>query len=201
MTKHLAQDLQETRKNLFEFFAEFFIGPRTEKLLVNRKAAFESILQIAKVLEMDSSKFQYSEAEPDSLSIEQQFARLFYGVGKSTVSMQERSYRSSNLADNAKNLASLFDLHASAGLMINKDKQGEADSLGLELDFASGLVAMDRDTDLIERTLLNEHLFPLARCIRDQAKALEPNGPVIEVLDALILFLGIEIKLTAEPTE
>lgn len=201
MTKYLAKQIKDIRKNHFDFFADFFLGPRTEDLLQKRKIVFSNIKQLAKILEIESPTFQYDKETPDFLSVEKQFARLFYGVGKSTVSMQERSYREDCFFDNAGNLASLFNLHTSAGLRLAQDKLDEADSLGFELDFAASLVVMDRDTDLIEQTLLQKHLYPLARCIRDQAKALEPSGPVIEVLDALILFLVTEIKFTEELTE
>lgn len=200
MAQNLSQDLQETRQRLFEFFSAFFIGPRNEELLKNRKAVFECVLQIAEALEIESPTLQISEEEPDPLALETQFARLFYGVGQSTVSMQERAYRGEDFSANRESIVSLLELFASAGLQLDKNHIDDADSLGMELAFAATLLSGNQDTQSTERTLLNQHLFPLARCIRDQAKALEPSGPVIEVLDALVLFLESEIKLLKPAT-
>lgn len=188
-------EYRASRMGCYEFFSHFFSDKRQQALLdffpmveafVRGENAFlsggEELTEIA------------TEVPKAGDELERDYARLFYGVGNRTIALSESVYRSEEgiLCQGA--WRTIKELYGKHGFQPAPEKEMEADSLSMEMGFASLLVQQNKDpADLLE--LVEGHLLPVGKVIARQIRENTSNETLLQVAAVMTVFLISEKSL------
>jgi TorA maturation chaperone TorD len=181
MTDTLDSELSaQVRRNIYAFFSEFFGNGRSAGLL----AFWPDIYRAATGAEDAPAPLEAGNA------LEAAYAKLFYGVGETTVPLSESSYRNEKSLTCQETSRELLRFYAENGSLM-PGREYEADTLSCELAFAAKLAG---NNEAALQTLLKAHLVPFAGAVEGAVRAAAPSSALLDVFTALNAFLDAELK-------
>ncbi len=115
-----------------------------------------------------------SEPPQGGNKLEAEYAKLFYGVGSRTIPLSESVYRSEEGILLPRGLERHQRALRKHNFQPRPEKEMEADSLSMEMAFATVLVMQGKDgKDLLE--LVEDHLLPVGKAIAKQIRESTDN--------------------------
>ncbi len=187
--------LRTARASVYSFFASFFDAARNQTLLdewptVERIIAIETALLQGE----DPVAKQKSDKLTAGNLLESDYAKLFYGVGESTISLCESSYSNIHRMVCQEPMRTLAVLYQNHGFRVIEERSREADSLPIEMAFAS-LLLQNKSSITEQKELIVDHIYPLALLVANEVNKRTKNKDILAVINGMERFLGLELRL------
>ena len=188
MDKNLFIEFSVARASVYAFFSFFFSNKRTQEVLDTWPVVKKIILLEADIVQGVDKEITVKESPIKAGSeIEVEFAKLFYGVGQKTISLNESMYRSDSGLFCPSTQNKVNKIYAEAGKSVAKDLDLAADSLPVQMAFVSSQLSEGEDP-LKQKDLILNHIVPLGICIANQVINSSGNKDIKNICEGLKLF-------------
>lgn len=193
--KEFLEEYKGSRLGCYEFFSHFFGDKRVQPLL-------DVFPMVEAFVRGENAFLSGSNVTEDTLSeppqggnkLEAEYAKLFYGVGSRTIPLSESVYRSEEGILCQAAWRDIKELYGKHNFQPRPEKEMEADSLSMEMAFATVLVMQGKDgKDLLE--LVEDHLLPVGKAIAKQIRESTDNEDLQNIASTMTVFLMTERAL------
>ncbi len=191
----------EARRANYRFFALFFEGRKTAGLRASWPAVFENIRLLGEAFGADEKlpgRPFVPLAADDALEVE--FAKVFYGVGDTTVPLVESAYTDEDHLVNRKSAMAARDFYARFGFGLREEDDWRADHISVELQFMDMLLAEEsgEEGDSAAKEFFEGHLCLFAKQFVNRAAVHADAELLMPVLESFALFVLTEERIFRE---
>ncbi|MCD8338850.1 MAG: molecular chaperone TorD family protein [Burkholderiales bacterium] len=190
------------RAEVSMFFSDFFGNGRTAELGAKWTRISSIIWILASITGVEESALTIRKVPDLELgnALEAEFAKMFYGIGNSTIPLLESSWWNEEqlVCQDANRRATKF--YADHGFSMKEGLEWQADHLSVELAFMAKLLGELPDSNEELKKFFKTHVKNFALLFAQRAMEHPSANLTKPVLEAFVLYIKLEDRLQTSPT-